>query len=110
MDLKKNRIYIPLEDQRAFGFAEEDLFQEKFTQNIRECIEFQVNRTQELFEKGKKLSLRLPVPLSWEIRLTYLGGTTILKKVQKLNYNTLNHRPSLSKWDLFRLLPFVPFT
>jgi hypothetical protein len=42
-------------------------------------------------------------PLSWEIRLTWLGGTEILRKIQRQKYDTLSHRPVVTKVDFSRL-------
>jgi len=41
--------------------------------------------------------------LRLEIRLTWLGGTTILRKIEALNYDTLNHRPTVGKADMAAL-------
>jgi len=36
--------------------------------------------------------------------MTWLGGTTILKKIEQLRYDTLSRRPKLTKLDMFTLL------
>lgn len=103
VDIKKDRIYIPLEDQRSFGFDETALTDKEARFEVRKCLEFQVDRTWKLFEKGKKLPAALPWPLSWEIRFTWLGGTTILKKIESQKYDTLARRPKLRKLDMILL-------
>lgn len=113
VDLVKDRIYIPEEDQRAFGFDEKTLFEKEASLPFLKCMEFQVNRTWKLFEKGSALIPKLRTHskrLAWEIRLTWLGGTTILKKIEMQNYNTLHHRPKLGKLDLLRLAPYAWLT
>jgi phytoene/squalene synthetase len=42
--------------------------------------------------------------LSLEIRITWLGGTTILRKIRTQNYDTLRGRPHIHAWDKLRLL------
>lgn len=109
VDLLKDRIYIPEEDMQAFGFSEADLFKKEPTLAIRKCTEFQVNRTWKIFEKGRDLSKKLPRSLGFEIRLTWLGGTTILRKIARQKYDTLSRRPKINKWDIMRLLLYAWF-
>ena len=103
VDLGKDRIYLPLFDLKRLGVSEEDLFSGRSTPNFRNCLRYQCERTWTFFRQGEPLSTRLPRPLSWEIRLTWLGGTEILNKIQSQSYDTLNRRPKVSKFDFLRL-------
>ena len=103
VDLGKDRIYLPLFDLKRLGVSEEDLFSGRSTPNFRNCLRYQCERTWTFFRQGEPLSNRLPRPLSWEIRLTWLGGTEILNKIQSQSYDTLNRRPKVSKFDFLRL-------
>jgi squalene synthase HpnC len=104
VDLKKDRIYLPEEDFKAFGYSEADLRMGVVNEKFRNLMKFEVNRTRSLFEQGRALLGKLSWPLSWEIRLTWLGGTEILRKIRRMGYDTLSKRPSLSKWDWIPLL------
>ena len=103
IDLGKDRIYLPQNDLPRFGVTEEDLFAGKVTPNFRNLLRYQTERAWEFFHQGETLSHRLKRPLSWEIRLTWLGGSEILRKIQRQNYDTLSHRPVVTKVDFFRL-------
>jgi len=103
VDLGKDRIYLPQSDLRRLGVSEEDLFSGRATPNLRNCVRYQCERTWSLFRQGEPLSSRLPRPLSWEIRLTWLGGTEILRKIESQSYDTLSQRPKVSKFDFLRL-------
>ncbi len=103
VDLGKDRIYLPLFDLKRLGVSEEDLFSGRSTPNFRNCLRYQCERTWTFFRQGEPLSTRLPRPLSWVIRLTWLGGTEILNKIQSQSYDTLNRRPKVSKFDFLRL-------
>ncbi len=105
VDLRKDRrIYIPEEDWKRFG-VEETMFEQNTTPPaMRECIRFQVDRTAALFRQGLPLSEHLPFPLSLEIRLTRLGGETILQKIRQLDYDTLARRPRIHTFDKLTLL------
>ena len=103
VDLGKDRIYLPQNDLPRFGVTEEDLFAGKVTPNFRNLLRYQTERAWEFFHQGETLSYRLKRLLSWEIRLTWLGGTEVLRKIQHQNYDTLSHRPVVTKVDFFRL-------
>ncbi|NJK91633.1 MAG: squalene synthase HpnC [Blastochloris sp.] len=104
VDLGKDRIYLPLEDLERFKVSEKSLFAGQTNQDFRDLLRFQTERTWDFFHRGKSLSRHLSTKLAWEIRMTWLGGTTILKKIEAQNYDTLSRRPKLSKWDMLFLL------
>lgn len=104
IDLKKDRLYIPQEDFVTFGYSEADLRMGVVNERFRNLMKFQVSRACQIFEEGKKLPKTLSWPLSWEIHLTELGGRQILRKIRKMNYDTLSDRPVLSKWEWLPLI------
>ncbi len=104
VDWRKGRVYIPLDDWQEFGFDEAAFNESTTPDSMRRCILDLVTRTRELFAVGKPLPRHLPFPLSWEIRLTWLGGSTILDKVESLEGNTLVRRPKIGTVDKMRLL------
>ena len=104
VDLEKDRMYLPADDRARFGVTEEALFGRRADENYRKLLAFQVKRTQEIFDQGAPLTKSLHGLLRVEIRLTWLGGTTTLRKIEKLNFDTLNHRPKIGKADMAMLL------
>jgi hypothetical protein len=42
--------------------------------------------------------------LAFELRLTWLGGTRILERIEEMGYDTLNARPRISTGDKIALL------
>lgn len=103
VDLGKDRIYLPQFDLQRLGVSEQDLFAGRATPNFRNCLRYQCERTWTYFRQGESLSRHLSRPLSWEIRLTWLGGTEILRQISAQSYNTLQQRPKVSKLDFLRL-------
>lgn len=99
VDLLKNRIYIPQEDFTRFRYSESDLFEKTYNEDFGRLMAFQVERTEELFEQGKPLLNKAPGRFGFELRLTWLGGMTILKKIRHLKGNIFKERPVLKKWD-----------
>lgn len=99
VDLKKDRIYIPEEDFEQFGYSEADLRMGVVNEKLRSLLRFEVNRTKDLFEKGRSLPGALRWPLSLEIRLTWYGGREVLRKIRKQGFDTVSRRPALTKCD-----------
>jgi squalene synthase HpnC len=104
VDLEKDRIYLPEDDQKEYGVFEDALFARLATEHYRKLLAFQVARTQSIFDQGALLTKKLSGLLRVEIRLTWLGGTTILRKIEAIQYDTLNQRPTVGKADFPRLL------
>ena len=104
VDLKKKRIYIPIDELRKFGFDEENVEIFAYDDNFKELIKFQIDRTRELFFEGRKLVKFLPNRLKTQIKWTILGGEEILRKIEKLNFDVIDFRPTLSKYDYIKLM------
>jgi len=104
VDKSKNRIYIPMSDWKTYGVEESDFFKDSASQKMRDCVKFQVERTESLFKKGETLPTYLKFPLSFEISLTLAGGRSILKKITSQKFDTLARRPALNSLDKIRLL------
>jgi len=100
VDLEKDRMYLPEDDRATYGVTEESLFAHNADDKYRQLLKFQVDRTQGIFNQGELLTKKLRGLLRLEIRLTWLGGTTILRKIEALKYDTLNHRPTVGKADM----------
>jgi squalene synthase HpnC len=109
IDLKKDRIYIPGDDMKKFEYTEDELFKLKYNFNFKELLKFQVERTEKFFEEGREL-IRLTgedenlKKLTWELKLTWLGGMEILNKIKSFDYDVLNNRPKLNFFDKLKLL------
>lgn len=104
VDLKKDRIYIPLEDMERFDYSEAQLFQHQYNANFRELLRFQVERTEDMFREGALLPSRTRGRLGLELKCVILGGMGILKKVRKLGFNTLKTRPHFERRDKVKIL------
>ena len=98
-DLRRDRLYIPQEDLKAFSYTEADLRMGVVNERYRDLIKTQWKRARALFEEGRDLPKRLSWPLNWEVRLAWLGGMELLRKVHKLGYDVLSRRASISAWD-----------
>lgn len=102
IDFKKGRIYLPLDEMDHYGVSRIMFEEMKINLNLKQLIEFNVNRTQKLFDEGKNLINSLKGRLKYEIRWTILGGEAVLENIRKNDYNVFI-RPSLSKTDFIKL-------
>ena len=100
VDLDKDRIYLPEDERGRFGVTEAALFAHRADEAYRKLLKFQVDRTQGIFDQGAPLTKKLHGLLRLEIRLTWLGGTKILRKIEAQDYDTLTRRPKIRKTDM----------
>jgi phytoene synthase len=102
-DLERDRIYLPLEDLVRFEYTLDDLRAERADGRWRELLKFEIARTRALFEQGKALPERVVPELRRQLRLTWLGGMSVLRKIEATDYDVFRRRPSLSTLDFVRL-------
>ena len=108
VDLRKDRIYLPEEDINKFGYSYRQLEMKQDNGYFRKLMEHEVEKTMALFDEGRKLIEMTEKNsetrrLSKELKLTWLGGTTILNKIREINYNVLNQRPRISGLDKIKI-------
>jgi len=102
-DLERDRVYLPLEDLERFEYTLDDLRAGRADGRWRELLKFEIARTRVLFEQGRFLPERVAPELRRQLRLTWLGGMTVLRKIESVGYDVFRRRPSLSKLDFVRL-------
>lgn len=96
-DIDKGRIYIPLEDMERFQYSEGELKSGIFNSNFRRLMEFEVERTQEFFDRGRKLERLVKPKVALELRLFRRGGESILRRIKSQDYNVFENRPALNR-------------
>ena len=113
VDLKKNRIYLPLDLLAKHGYTEADLFAHQFDARFREVMREAVAQARHLFLTGLPLARMVDRRLSVDLELFSLGGMRVLQKIEAQDYNVLAQRPAISKVErvglLFRALARVAF-
>ncbi len=96
---ESDRIYIPLDEMEQYGVSEEDIRNKITNQASRDLIQFQIQRTRKLMQSGAPLGKVLKGRMGLELRLTIMGGSRILYKLNQ-QQNDVFSRPRLSKWDI----------
>jgi hydroxysqualene synthase len=93
VDLRKDRVYIPRELRERFSVGEWDLNAGRVTDGIRSLMAELVSRTRALFDRGRPLCDRVGRDLRFEMRLTWLGGVSILDRIEAVGYDVFRRRP-----------------
>lgn len=104
LDLRKGRVYLPLDDLQRFGYTEDDLRASTVDSRFRELMEFQVERTRSLFLRGRPLLGMVSGRLRFDLDLTWRGGMAILDAIQRSGYDVFRSRPVVGPIDRARIL------
>jgi hydroxysqualene synthase len=109
VDFARDRVYLPLEDIRRFSL-DLDLVRTYLREGSQapdsrwaRLMAFEIARTRELFARGSPLPELVNPGLRLQLRLTWLGGMTILSKIESVGYDVFRRRPSLSRIDFLKL-------
>jgi squalene synthase HpnC len=109
IDLERGRVYLPLDDLHRFNLSLPDVDQLRTrcvpwaAERWGQFLSFEIARTRELFAMGSALPDLATPELRVQLRLTWLGGMSILSKIESVGYDVFGHRPSLSKLDFLKL-------
>jgi squalene synthase HpnC/squalene synthase HpnD len=103
-DLEKDRIYIPLDAIAEHGLSEDDIMNRRFDTRYVRLMKSLIARTRELFAAGLPLVEGADASLRIDIELFSRGGLSVLDAVEASGYDTLNHRPALTRATKIRLL------
>ncbi len=103
-DLEKGRIYIPLSALAAHGLAETDIAERRFDTRYVGLMKELIARTRGMFAAGLPLTKLVDRTLRTDIELFSRGGLAVLGAIETSGYDTLHHRPVLTKWMQLQLL------
>jgi squalene synthase HpnC len=103
VDIRRGRLYVPRELQARFGVREWDLNAGALTEAFRALMAELVARTRALFAEGRPLCDRVGRGLRFEMRLTWLGGASILDRVEAAGYDVFRRRPKHGLFDKLSL-------
>ncbi len=103
-DLEKGRIYLPLDEAARFGVSEKDIVERGFSEKYVALMQSLLAKTRQLFAEGAPLSKMVDKRLSLDLELFSKGGIAVLDAIERMGYDTLHRRPSISKAKQMRLL------
>jgi squalene synthase HpnC len=99
-DWRRGRLYVPRDVQDSCGAVESDLAQGAMTAAWADAIEACCRRTRVLFDQGRAVCDRVRGRLRYELRVTWVGGLEVLKRVETEKMHLLVSRPSLRSRDV----------
>jgi len=102
-DWDKGRLYVPAEDTEACLAREADLDRRVLTREWEQVLGRLAARTRALFALGRDVCDGVSGRLRLELRLTWLGGSSILDRLERARFDVFRTRPALSPFDLPRL-------
>ena len=103
-DLEKGRIYIPLDAAAAQGLTETDIVERRFDERYVKLMKELIARTRALFAEGLPLANMVDGRLRIDVEMFSRGGLAVLDAIEVMGYDTLHHRPEVSKGKQVRLL------
>ena len=104
-DYCNGRLYLPREELAFYGINESDIAEGRLTDNWRQFMKFQIDRTRQLYKDswaGVKM-LEREGQLAIGAASTFYCG--ILDDIEKHNYDVFTRRASLSAWGKIRRIP-----
>jgi squalene synthase HpnC len=96
-DLEKGRIYIPFDVAARHGVTEQEIVEHRFSDRYAALMKDLIARTRALFEQGLPLAGMVEGKLRVDIEMFSRGGLAVLDAIEDMGYDTLNHRPAISK-------------
>lgn len=102
-DWEMGRLYLPKQDLAQFGVTLEMLEQPTACNEVKQLLQFQVERTRKQMQQGIPLLLHLNGRLRLEIHAIIQGGLKVLHLIKEQDYDVLHQRPKLTKWHLLEI-------
>ena len=104
IDWQKGRLYVPLEDIAACGADVNDLAGMRMTEPWIGALARVTGRTRSLFAAGRDVCDGVTGRLRYELRLTWLGGSRVLDRLEAGDFNVFTARPALRRRDAASLV------
>jgi squalene synthase HpnC len=99
IDWSRGRLYVPLEERDRAGAKEADLDAARMTPAWQTALRAAAARTRDLFDRGRPVCDAVRGRLRWELRLTWLGASRVLDKLDAAAFDVFHQRPSLTAFD-----------
>ncbi len=99
----RDRLYVPEELLARYGASAARLDGGLPDDAWRLAMADVGRRTSALFDTGRPVCDAVRGRLRYELRATWLGGTTMLRRTLALRQHSLHARPTLGRWDMMRI-------
>lgn len=96
-DAANGHIYLPLEDLKRFGYAEEDLFSSLYNQAFVEMMRFETARAWSYYKRAEETLPREDRKAMVAAEIMRAIYSRLLHKIEDSNYDVFSAPPHLSK-------------
>jgi phytoene synthase len=104
-DLERGRIYLPLDELKAFGLTENDLFQCKVTPKYQEFMKFQIQRARDYYSIAKEGIPMLHPTGRFAVQASLDLYSRILNVIERNEYDNFRKRAYTTKLEKLSILP-----
>lgn len=108
-DYENGRLYLPREELIYYGIRESDIAEGRITDNWRQFMKFQIERTRQLYDDswaGVKMLAREGQLAIGAASVFYQG---ILDDIENNDYDIFTRRASLNTWQKLNRIPSLWF-
>ena len=110
VDYQKNRIYLPQDELAAYHISEAQIARGEPGGLWQAFMRKQIERARGLLQAGVPLASGLNGRIGLELRMTILGGETILRKLHTDPGAVFHQRPRLTRTDWVAIIGRTLFT
>ncbi|MFH1457986.1 MAG: phytoene/squalene synthase family protein [Candidatus Omnitrophota bacterium] len=98
-DLLRGRVYLPQEEMNRFGVTEEQLSSNRWDENLRSLLKFQINRARQYYARSEPgIKLILPARCRFVVLCMKEFYASILDSVERSNYDVFSKRCYVPNW------------
>ena len=97
-DALNERIYIPQDDLKKFGYTEEDLMNFRYNDSFIELMKFECRRAREFYQKAYECFPLQDRRQVFPARIMEKIYFSILRKIEKMNYNVFEKKAKISNF------------
>ena len=100
VDIPRDRLYLPADSMALCGVNQDELMALRVTPNALKIVANNLAYARHTMLRGNELVKKIPGRSGWELALVVQGGLRIVEKIEALNFNTFEKRPTVKAWDV----------
>lgn len=104
-DYRNGRLYLPREELIFYGIHEADIAAGRVTENWRQFMRFQIDRTRQLYQESRAGVSMLEKEGQLAIAAASVFYQGILDEIEKNDYDVFSSRLSLGTWGKLKRIP-----
>lgn len=98
-DVRRGRIYLPLEDLESFGVLEQDILESRKTEAFVALMKFQIARARALYAASDRGIAELPGRVRLAVKLARILYSRILDRIENSDFDVFSRRARTSRLE-----------